>query len=86
MERSVILDEIKKIICHVLNFEESTISWNYNANMINSFDIDSILLVDLLIALDASPKICIDIQQLTNDDLESINSLVDYIINNQDKH
>lgn len=80
MDKKFISQRIVEIIKEDLNLDKN-LELNYESNFVDALGLDSLMLVNLLIAFENDPSLKLNIANLTYEDLESINTLTDYVLN-----
>lgn len=74
-----IVKGIKETICDVCNLEFDKVNWDLDGSLFNTYSIDSILLIDLLLALEQKLDVTINPDLLNPEDLDSIRSLSEFV-------
>lgn len=80
MDKKFISQRIVEIIKEDLNLDKN-LELNYDSNFVDALGLDSLMLVNLLIAFENDPSLKLNIANLTYEDLENINTLTDYVLN-----
>ncbi|MEH6989557.1 acyl carrier protein [Cytobacillus firmus] len=80
MDKKFISQRIVEIMKEDLNLDKN-LELNHESNFVDTFGLDSLMLVNLLIAFENDPFLKLNIANLTYEDLENINTLADYILN-----
>jgi acyl carrier protein len=85
MNKDQAIEIIKEKLGAVLNIPIDQVDWSYSEALDAKYSLDSFMLIDVLIGLEADPRIRFDIVGVTMEHLASINALADYIAcNNQE--
>lgn len=80
MDRKCISKKIDAVIKKELNLNDD-FAINHENNFVETLGLDSLMLVNLLIAFENDPLLQLNIAGLTYEDLENINTLTDYVLN-----
>ncbi|SDZ37866.1 phosphopantetheine-binding protein [Bacillus sp. 166amftsu] len=79
MNRQTISNQIVSILRKELNLDNNFVL-NFEKNLVEWFNLDSLMLVNILLALEKDPILKMNVANLIYEDLESLNTLIDFII------
>ncbi|MFC0416220.1 acyl carrier protein [Cytobacillus solani] len=80
MDKKCISKKIDAVIKKELNLNDDFVL-NHENNFVETLGLDSLMLVNLLVAFENDPLLQLNIAGLTYEDLENINTLTDYVLN-----
>lgn len=80
MDKKCISKKIDAVIKKELNLNDDFVL-NHENNFVETLGLDSLMLVNLLVAFENDPLLQLNIAGLTYEDLENINTLTGYVLN-----
>ncbi|MBU8772059.1 phosphopantetheine-binding protein [Cytobacillus oceanisediminis] len=83
LTKDQIIELIKDAICEVTKLDKANVMWNLEGLLFDTYSIDSILLIDLLLTLEQKANVKFNPEELNPEDLVNIVSLCNYVFKQQ---